>query len=362
MHYRLDEVSADSVLANRFSTELLGLLGQEHDRDAWRRTADGVLGQELADVVFPANQISAPTVPLAQRHPWRARLAPLREALTATPRPALELRMAVARLHLDLLAAGVWGTDESWRSELRDVVKALVPTEDELGHTPGQAQTYVSSLIAVCLALLLQDANLLGGNAHDAIAKDAWDSAGELPAYADVSLAEGYLCVPEQAYARVATAGEVSDVVDLAMTAADDPHAELRAAFELDGLDVREMDGVWVCDGDFRNPRRVAARIATLAGPRCVVFARNAHKASLVLLKDSTLAIAESAVPRWRIYQITRLSSPLSLLGDGEGLPTTRQAYPLLPVPDQITQLAEATGVNIQPLVAAFVAVDRLLG
>lgn len=192
-----------------------------------------------------------------------------------------------------------------------------------------------------------------GGGEHDIIAKTAWDTASDLVAYAESPLVAGYLSVPEQPYARVPSEAEVTAVVDLAMAAADDPHAELRDAFEKQGLPVKHIGGVWVVDGEFRNPRRVAAQVATMAGPRCVALARNTHKATLVIRDGIMLAIAESAVPRWRVYRLTTLSTPLSLLGNDEGLPSTTAQHPLEPVPQQVHDLAENARVDLVLLIAA---------
>jgi hypothetical protein len=43
-----------------------------------------------------------------------------------------------------------------------------------------------------------------------------------------------------------------------------------------------------------------------------------------------TVDVAESAVRRWRVDQLGPAGTPLSLLGD-DGLPTTRDQYPLRP-------------------------------
>jgi hypothetical protein len=295
----------------------------------------------------------APVVPPSQRHMWRTTARRLRGATQAEPRPRLEFRMTVALLYLNLLAAGVWGADESWRAELRDVIRGLVPTDEEFDNTPSQALSFLSSLAAVCLALLFQDATPHGGSEHDLIAKSAWDKTREWVGYAELLLVEGYLYVPEQSHARVASESEVAAVIDLAMAAAEDPHAELRIAFDHEGLPVEWIDGVWVADSDFRNPRRIAARVATLAGPRCAVLARNARTASLILRDGNTLAIAESTAPLWRIYQLTPVSTPLSIVGGDEGLPRTGRTHPLEPVPRQIRDLAETVGAHLTHLLAA---------
>ena len=110
---------------------------------------------------------------------------------------------------------------------------------------------------------------------------------------------------------------------------------------------------VWVIDGDFRTPLRAAARAATLIGSACVVLARNSKKSTVLLWRDATLAMADSTVPRWRIYRIVPPTTPQSKFGGGEGLPSTRDIHPLVPAPEQVRALAEQAGVQLPLLLAA---------
>lgn len=416
--YQLDTLITDTVLAARFSADLLRLLAEAQSRPrpmtlrtsgpaseasrsddrwgAWVQEVERTLGPSLTGLVLPgalhivdaaaptgwtagpeadeielsegetdetvdalladsAGIITArlPTVPPPQRQKWRTSAGRLRRAIQVQPPPPLELRMVVARIYLDLLAAGIWDNDQSWRSELRDVAVVLASTPMDAEDVPGRALPFLASLIAVCMALLLHDATLHGGNEHDLIAKTAWAHTRQWAAFAEPTLVEGYLYQPDQPYAQVASETEVHAVIDLAMAAEDDPHAELRTAFEQEGLTVHLIDGVWVVDNDRRNPRRQAARVATLAGSHCAVLARNANRATVILRDGPTMAVAEAAVPRWRIYRLNPLSTPLSLLSNDEGLPHTVTSHPLQPVPHQVRQLATAIGVNPAHLVTA---------
>jgi hypothetical protein len=303
-------------------------------------------------MVFPNAPASAPVIPPNQRHLWRNRLRGMREAVSNEPHPWPELRMTVARLYLDLLAAGVWESGEEWRPELRDIVSTLPIQSGET--VPGELESYVSSLVAVCLALLCQEADLFGSSPNDAIAKSAWDKAAEVAAFADAEQAERYLYHPDQPYARVATRTDVDWVIELAVDSADDPHAELRAAFESAGLEVELMDGVWVSKGTFRNPRRAAARIATLVNGNCVTMAYNDKRASVIIRDGREVVVADSTAPRWRYYKLTTLATPESLLGDAEGLPPTRENDPFRPVPERVKNLFEAAGVNSQHILVLF--------
>jgi hypothetical protein len=252
----------------------------------------------------------------------------------------------VMRGYLKLLAAGVWGADESWRGDVRDLVLALRPGDDE-------ASSEQLALIAIGLSLLLQEANLHGGAGPDLIARQAWDACQEWVAFAEQDVIARILVPSTQLHARVATESEVQAVVELAMATADDPNAEIIAALDAEGFRAELMDGVWVIDGEFRTPLRAAARCATLIGSPCIVLARNTKKATVLLWRDSALAMAESTVPRWRIYRIVPPTTPQSKFGGGEGLPSTRDIHPLVPAPEQVRALAEQAGVQLPMLLAA---------
>jgi len=359
-HLAMAEVYADQTLSQRFASDLNHLLAETKETprnpsstwDDWHAAVTRALGPSLTDMVLPDAPATAPVIPPTQRHLWRNRLRAMHDAVTSEPQPWPELRMTVARLYLDLLAAGVWESGEEWRPELRDVVSTLPLRDGE--SAPGQLESYLSSLIAVCLALLCQEADLFGSAPNDAIAKSAWDKAAEIAAFADAEQAERYLYHPDQPYARVVTRTDVDWVIELAVDSADDPHAELRAAFESAGLDVELIDGVWVSKGTFRNPRRAAARIATLVGDQCVTMAYNDKRASVIIRNGREVVVADSTAPRWSYYRLTTLATPESLLGDAEGLPPTRENDPFRPVPARVAALFESAGVNSQHILMLF--------
>lgn len=295
-------------------------------------------------------------VPPTQRQHWRTTAGKLCRAVQSQPPPPLLLRMTVARVYLDLLAAGIWTIDESWRGGLERIVAALVAVEPTDADIPGQTESFLASLVAVCLTLLTRDASLHGGGERDLIAQKAWTTAKECAAFADPGLVEGYLQLPAQPYAQVATATEVQAVIDLATEAADDPHAELRAALEQEGIPATLLDGVWVIDNDHHNPRRQAAYVATLAKPRCAVLVRTSDSATVILLDGPVLALGESSPPRWRIYRLGPFGTPTSLLGDEDGIPRATSTHPLQQPPVPVTQLAESVGVDATWLSAALMA------
>lgn len=408
--YDTDELFTNPTLKRRFQADLMGLLSQtrpvtgspgtssgvitapatdgDDDRfGTWLDTIESTVGPTLTSLIFPgaaaANMPSAqgwstsllpdeseladgedesvldelPTqtpqatrIPPSQRQQWRQWASRLRRAVTTDPAPPLELRMIAARLHLDLLAAGVWETSETWRAELRDITQALAANPEQDHQIPEQALSFTHSLIAVCLALLVQDTVPGRGDEADLIARSAWRNVGKWAAHAEPELLQGYLHAPEQPYARVATESEVRSLIDLATS--DDPRAETRQVLEAHDLSATWLDGVWIADGTFRNPRRIAAHIATLVESPSVVLARNDHKTSLILRQDATLALAETPSPRWRIYRLSPVSTPLSTLG-GDGLPNPRATRPLEPIPAEIHTVATAAEANLQHLLAA---------
>jgi hypothetical protein len=56
---------------------------------------------------------------------------------------------------------------------------------------------------------------------------------------------------------------------------------------------------------------------------------------------------------RWRVYPLGPASTPLSLLFGDDGLPTSREQHPLLPVPQQIRKMAIHADVDTVLLAAA---------
>jgi hypothetical protein len=124
--------------------------------------------------------------------------------------------------------------------------------------------------------------------------------------------------VPDQPYARVATETEVAAVAE---ASADDPWAEVRAAFQREGLPVTLVDGM---GGGRRLPRHQAP------APRWCWPS-----------------------PRWRIYRLSPMSTPLSVLGGDDGLPGGATNHRHEPVPDPVRAIADAAGVNVAHLVSA---------
>lgn len=298
-----------------------------------------------------------PDIPAEQRRRMRAWASQLRRGVTANPAPAVELRMLVAQLHLDMLAAGVWGPDnEEWADQLADVLITTPPrAADDL---PDRAEPYVSALIAVGLALLAQDATLHGGRPRDIVLQRAWKAIGDHAADADPELIEHYLYQPAQCFSRVADWQDAERVISLAKASREDPYAELLAAFEAEGIAVDLINAAWVADCGNLVPRRFAARIATLVERHqktYAVVARGARGSCVLLCHNNTLLLAETRSQIWRIFRRpSPLSTPTTMLA--EGLPAG-SSYPRgkspEEMPESVAQLANSIGVNIAMVLAA---------
>lgn len=298
---------------------------------------------------------ATPEIPAELRRRMRVWAQRLRRGVTANPAPTIELRMLVTQLHLDLLAGGVWEPDnDEWADQLADVLIATPPTvADDL---PDRVEPYVGALVAVGLALLAQDATLHGGRPCDIVFQRAWSAVGDRAADADPELIDHYLYQPSQCFSRVADWQDVAGVIALAGAARQNPHAELLAAFEAEGLNAEWIDSAWVVDCGSAAPRRCAARMATLIERQqntYAVIVRGDRGSCVLLCRDNTFALAESRSQVWRVFQRpSPLSTPTTMLTDG--LPSGR-SHPRgrdNVAPEIVVQLADSTGVTLAMLLA----------
>lgn len=256
--------------------------------------------------------------------------------------PPLPMRMTVAAIYLELLAAGVWGSDEAWRAELADVVLALVSDRDEIDDSPQESHAYLGSLVALCLAVLGQDATVRGGNPADIVLTRAWEPAHPVAALAEGVIVDSLLLRSNENGARLAGASDVVAVVELARDAAIDPRAETLAAMADAGLEIEREHGAWVVHGTFRNPRRPAARAATelFDGEPLTCVATTGDRSVIMARGADTVAMLDSTVGWWRIYPLRRPSTPLTLLGQSDGVPGTRQILAARPIPLVVAAIA----------------------
>ncbi|MGV9745147.1 hypothetical protein ACWDTG_09545 [Rhodococcus zopfii] len=290
-----------------------------------------------------------PSIASHQRAEWRTRSDRLRRAvMSENPRPPLELRMSVARIFIDLLAAGVWEADEvAWRQPFADVLTALPPgAEDE--DVPETPLNYLSSMIAVGLAVLGQGTRLDGGSPEDVLWQGAWNRLRRWVPQAHTEIVDEYLYIPTQSYARVADRESAESLIELARNAETDPNAETRAALESIGLPAELREGVWIREAPSGVPRKIAAVIATKVGDPCAVIVVGPERACAVLRADRTVLMAESHTAKWHVMTLpSSVSTPTSLLASPDGLPSGRKVVNLDSSTQEIIEVTQKLGVDL---------------
>ncbi|MGW5151860.1 hypothetical protein [Rhodococcus koreensis] len=274
--------------------------------------------------------------------------------IAENPRPPLELRMGVTRIYIDLLAAGVWGPDDDdWRWALAEVLTALPPHDRDDEDVPDLPLSYMSSMVAVGLALLAQDTTLAGGHPEDILWRSTWNTLRPWLASARTEIVDDYLDVPSQSYARVADRGTIEWLIELATSVADDPHAETRATLAAAGLTVEFRDGVWVGTAGDAASRKVAARITTLVGDPCAVIVVGGGKTCAVLRSGATMAMGERTPALWHVMKMPTMSTPTSLLTSPDGLPASRERIALGSHSPTLTGVARDLGVDLAHITEA---------
>lgn len=270
------------------------------------------------------------------------------------PVPPLPLRMTVAALYLELLAAGIWSTNDGWRDELADVVLALVADRDEIDDVPEESHAYLGSLVAVGLAVLGQGAVVRGGRPADIILTGVWEPAHDVAALAEDVVIDSLLLRSSELGARMAGRSEVAATVALAREAVIDPKAKILAGLAAVGFDLENEHGAWVVRGTFRNPMRPAAQAATelFDGEPLICVATTGTRSVIMVRGEGTVAMLDSTVGRWRVYALRRPRTPLTLFGQGEGVPPTHQTFTARPVPPAVTAIAGAA--NLEELLVRF--------
>lgn len=281
----------------------------------------------------------------------------------AVARPALDLRMLVAALAANRLAAGIWDGSEEWREQLADVVEALVPDPSDIAEEPDQQQGYLESWVAVCLALLLQDASLHGGAEADIVAQRAWRAGHELAAKADPELVASMLTESTKPHARVVTEAGVLAAIELAAQEREDPRATVLAGLAEDGLDVESRDGVWIVRGAFRRPTRPAARVLTeLCAPESgIVVATNGTASTIMVRRDGEVLVAETLVRVWQSFRVRPPMTPASLFRD-DSRPRAERTRQLRPLPADVVAAGSAAHVDVTALVEEFLPKPRPRG
>ncbi|MFI8997827.1 hypothetical protein [Streptomyces sp. NPDC053542] len=235
----------------------------------------------------------------------------------------LPVRLTVASLLVQLLAAGVWEEhDQSWRDTLSELLRSLHPEAGTPNERldPHEAQQRRDAVVAVLMALLSQDATLTGGGELDVRAARAWRDSSELIARADPAEAADLLFPPQQPHARTAAWSEVERLVALARE--DDPSAAAVEELRQAGWEVEWEDGLWTIHGSFANPIPVVARAATRLGrhrPRGVlVRARGRTRWAFAAWAAPYLVLYNSAAHVWRTYRVQPPATPESRFNSGD--------------------------------------------
>ncbi|MEF9902817.1 hypothetical protein [Streptomyces sp. P9-A2] len=281
---------------------------------------------EEEDLVADGSPL-VPNVPPEQRarcrhwvRRWAATLAD-----PDKPQP-LAVRLMVAGLYVQLLAAGVWDDDDhSWRDGLSGLLRDLGPRggpDDETAEqqAPPETGQRVDAVAAVLMTLLSQDATFTGGGEHDVLAARTWQNHKSMIARADPAEAEDLMLPPEQALARVAPWSEVERLVALAKE--DDPHAEVIEELSKAGWSVTYEDGIWDITGSFGNPIPVVARAADRLGRHhtdgVLVRARGRRRWAFAAWAKPWLVLLNPPARVWRTYEVRSPATPESRFSGGD--------------------------------------------
>ncbi|TPQ23992.1 hypothetical protein [Streptomyces sporangiiformans] len=281
---------------------------------------------------------------------------------------SVPVRLLVANLYVQLLAAGVWNeSDQSWRNGLSRLFEALVaeagPGEaDE--QPPPETRRRVDAVAAVVMTLLSQDATFTGGGEHDVLAARAWQRGKDMIARADPAQVEDLMIPPEQALARVAPWSEVERLIALAQE--DDPTAEVVEELSAAGWEASYEDGLWEITGSFGNPvpvvSRAADRLGRLHPNGVLVRARSRNRWAFVAWAAPHLVLLNPPARVWRTYLVRPPATPESRFGGGDlsavpgrvGAPAPLQAGP----PEALRRILAEGGLSYPELIGRLFAAD----
>ncbi|MFH9728064.1 hypothetical protein ACH4M4_34625 [Streptomyces sp. NPDC017254] len=279
------------------------------------------------DGLFTAGMTVAPHVPPDQRghcRTWIRRWVGTLAATDASPPAPAPVRLVVAKLYVQLLAAGVWDeNDQSWRDGLSGLLAALGSEDgpDDAGRrTPPATRRRLDAVAAVVMTLLSQGATFTGGGEHDVAAARAWQSGKDMIARAEPAQAEDLMLPPGQAHARVAPWSEVERLIERAQE--DDPLAEVVEELSAAGWEASYEDGLWEITGSFGNPVPVAARVADRLGRHhpdgVLVRARSRNRWAFVAWAAPHLVLLNPPARVWRTYQVRPPATPESRFSGGD--------------------------------------------
>ncbi|MXP24335.1 hypothetical protein GIY30_23725 [Gordonia sp. HNM0687] len=310
----------------------------------------------ISEPLSPKTRI-APSIASAARAAWKKWDKKVRSQISgAEPPLPVEIRLLALRLHLDLLAAGLWGpSDEEWTTNLLDLICEVMTDEEDEVHLEKVESTR-AALVANGFALLFDELKQVGGNEVDLAAQEMWAMAASAVAKAQEPDVSHHLLHPGRAYGRIATGTAVERLIQRAREAADDPWAETRALLAAEGLNAELRDGAWTADiGEKKSRRATAARIAEVAGAPCCVKVVSDHGACCVLWAGSDIAYGDSVTRLWKLFRIKVIGGPTSTIAGSDGLAGARRTYPIWSPKGEIAQIAKEMGMDDQ-LLSTFLA------
>lgn len=266
-------------------------------------------------------------------------------------RPALVIRILIARLFVQLLGHGIWDLDDgSWRRYLARLTQVLAPTDTN--DAPEQSYQHVRALTAVCMGLLRSGADLTGGAPEDIPAAQTWPLVRDAVAGAEVDLIDDLLIPPIFPHAYVLSRSELENLIRLAEAG---PAAHIEQELRAASWELELVDGIYRVTGSFSNPIPVAARVATLLTDHvetAVVHAIANERGAFIAWRRPELVLASAPLGNaWRVYRVTEPATPESRLsGGGEGLPRTGLVGAPVPlrraVPEAARRLLEPVGLD----------------
>ncbi|MEU8720465.1 hypothetical protein [Streptomyces antimycoticus] len=277
------------------------------------------------------------------------------------------VRLLVANLYVQLLAAGVWDEhDQSWRDGLSRLLEALRSEglAGEADHdAPPETRRRLDAVAAVVMTLLVQDATFTGGGEHDVLAARTWHGGKAMIARAEPAEAEDLMIPPERALARVAPWSEVDRLIALAQ--ADDPYAEAIEGLTAAGWSVAYEDGLWEIAGSFGNPLPAVAKAAERLGRRhadgVLVRARSKNRWAFMAWADPYLVLLNPPARVWFTYQVRPPATPESRFsgGDLSAVPGRIGSAPLQKgPPEALRKILAEVGLTYPELVSRLFTLD----
>ncbi|MCX5192422.1 hypothetical protein OOK31_00720 [Streptomyces sp. NBC_00249] len=277
---------------------------------------------------------------------WIRRLVRrLAEDAHTTPQPRFPapVGLLVARLHLQLLATGLWDDgDYGWRGTTAELVTALAAPADPEGEPP-ELRRRVDAALAVLMALLSLHGDVEGAD-PDPLSAAAWARSRVAVGRAEASDAEDLFLPAGGQSGHVATRSDLETLAARARTVRD-PRAEaVRELAEL-GMSASYEDGIWEVTGSFGNVQASAAKAATLLAARlpgpALVRAASRGKSCFLAWNSPDLVRLTGRI--WNGYRISPPATPATRFHSESPRPTTRGTEAIR----TLEQILEATDLTL---------------